>query len=163
MAWSSSFVASKTGLDEVHPFKPIACIAADDPKLRASLTETLRLMGFKTYETDKGGLALFIATEVKLSLLLVDVALRDMRGLDVIREARAVAPDARIIALSDGGRSQLPLFCELAHHAGAHATLGPPFSSTFLCAAVHQAWHDDGAHAPWTLPALAHRAPVHAP
>ena len=154
---SSAANGFKKQLDEVHPVQPIACVAEADEATREAITETLKVMGYKTFETDRGELALFMTAQVHISLLVVDVVLPDMSGIDVIKQVRVMTPDARIVALSDGGRAALPLFCELAYHAGAHVALAAPFTVTAICAAVHEAWHDDPAKEPWAPPSVAHR------
>lgn len=157
MASTRPYQVPTNAVNGVHPIRPMACVADTDPVRRADLANTLRLMGYRTHETETGDVAEFVAHQVKLSVLIVNVVMPDMSGIDVIRSAHAIGNDTRILALVDEGR--LPLLLELAHHAGAHMTLSPPFTPANVSAAVHEAWRDDPANEPWASPTIAHRAP----
>jgi CheY-like chemotaxis protein len=72
-------------------------------------------------------------------LLVTDIVMPDLGGLDVLRALRKSAPGAKVIAMSGGGRGSSEQYLELAAAFGAIATLAKPFELEELTDAVAKA------------------------
>ena len=72
-------------------------------------------------------------------LLVTDIIMPDMDGIEVIMSLRKHEPPIRIIAISGGGRINARDYLELASKLGVHGTLQKPFSGLELCLAVDRA------------------------
>ncbi len=66
----------------------VLCVDDNDSQ-RYALTHMLKSAGFKTVETTRGEDALKLAHQEKLDLILLDVALPDMDGIEVCRQLKA--------------------------------------------------------------------------
>lgn len=87
---------SRDGAREVED--RIALVVEPEPAKRAQAAVTLRSMGFKTYQTGCGGVGQFMASQLTLNAVVVDVVLPDLDGLQLIRRVRATSPEAVIVA-----------------------------------------------------------------
>jgi two-component system phosphate regulon response regulator PhoB len=67
---------------------PTVLVVEDDPDIRALLDFNLRQEGFETVVTDYGSKALRCLRESDVDLVLLDLMLPDISGLEVCREAR---------------------------------------------------------------------------
>jgi CheY-like chemotaxis protein len=74
-------------------------------------------------------------------LLVTDIIMPDMDGIEVIMSLRKLQPPIKIIAISGGGRVNARDYLELAARLGGHGTLQKPFSGIELCLAVDRALH----------------------
>lgn len=114
-----------------------ACVVEPDDGAREHMVDTLRRMGYTTHETGSGAVGGFIAGQIHLQVVLVNVALTDAQGLKLVRRFRSKSPDAAIIALTPDTRTGLGVV--LARFAGADAVLGAPATDEALGVAVTQA------------------------
>jgi CheY-like chemotaxis protein len=140
-AWQST----NRSLDDLLPGRGTALVVEPDENRRAEAARTLRNMGFKTHETGCGAVAQFIATQLKLTLLVVDTVLPDMNGLKLIRKVRGLSPDAVIVATSPPGGAW-EVTATLANHAGADIALSA-ISSEALGSVLAGPYADSLAHA----------------
>jgi two-component system cell cycle response regulator len=67
----------------------------DEASIRSLLRRTLEQAGYRTMEAGGGREALRMAGEARPDLVLLDVALPDMSGLEVCRRLAQAAPTAR--------------------------------------------------------------------
>ena len=72
-------------------------VVEDDADVRRVIVECLSLIGYKVTEAANGGEALAHLQAVKPDLLVVDFAMPDMTGAEVISEARKVVGDVPVI------------------------------------------------------------------
>lgn len=139
-AWHSTH----RGLDEALPPRGIALVVEPDAAKRAEAAVTLRSMGFKTHETGCGAVGQFIATQLTLSVVVVDVVLPDLNGLKLIKRVRGLSPDAVIVATAPPGGAW-DATSGLAHHAGADIALST-LSGEALGAVLAARHHPRGEH-----------------
>ena len=78
---------------------PVVLIAEDEMPIRRFLRTSLESEGFTVHETGTGRQALIDAATRKPDLLILDLGLPDMDGVDVIRDLRAWS-DLPVIVLS---------------------------------------------------------------
>ena len=128
--WSARTRHQEEGL----PLRGTACVIEPDDDDRCGVSSLLRHMGFTTHETDSGAIGALIAEEIRLSVIVVNVMLQDVPGLKLIRQLRARAPLAVIIALTSDARA-----LTLANVAGADTVLASPPCGEALGATITEA------------------------
>jgi CheY-like chemotaxis protein len=103
-------------------------IIDDDEQVRALLHEILDRAGYEVTEAANGleGLNLYRAGPV--DLVITDLLMPEKEGVETIVELRREFPDARIIAMSGGGRNAGRDYLSIAAQLGAGATMAKPFS-----------------------------------
>src|SRR5262249_23522948 len=89
--------------EERFPLRGAACVAEANEDMVEDMSRALRRMGFATHETASGAAACFIAANIQLELMLINIVLPDANGLQLIRQFRRAHPHLRIIALAPGG------------------------------------------------------------
>jgi signal transduction histidine kinase/ActR/RegA family two-component response regulator len=72
-------------------------VVEDDPDVRRVIVECLSLIGYKVTEAANGSEALTHLRAIKPDLLVVDYAMPDMTGAEVISEARKLIGDVPVI------------------------------------------------------------------
>lgn len=108
----------------------------DDPLVRATLRAILDAAGFEVVLASDGldGLAEF--KRRRADLVITDIVMPDMEGIETIRQLRAHEPPVPILAISGGGRG-VPLdYLRMAQQLGATASLSKPFEADEFLAAV---------------------------
>ena len=120
--------------EETLPMRGVACVIEPDELDRYGVSSLLRHMGFTTHETGAGAVGALIAEHIRLSVIVINVMLRDVQGLKLVQHLRAKAPSAVIIALAADARA-----LTLAHAAGADTALASPPCGEALCATITKA------------------------
>ena len=115
---------------------PRILLVDDDESFRPMLHETLERFGYEVVVAVNGNEALDRYREQPADLVLTDVIMPDKEGLETIREIRRQWPDARIIAMSGGGRTSTDNYLKMARTMGAAEVLSKPFSNRDLLAAI---------------------------
>lgn len=123
--------------EERLPMRGAACVIEPDDFARDQIASALRAMGFNVHETGCGKVGEFIAAQIRLNVVVLDLALPDVKGLMLLRRLRRAHPDIALLALTPDPLSALPI--TLARFAGADAVLASPPSNEALCLAVNEA------------------------
>ena len=110
-------------------------IADDEPPIRRFLRTSLVAQGFRIVEAADGKSALDAAAQEKPDLVILDLGLPDMNGLDVIRALRAKS-DVPVIVLSVRGDEQGKV---AALDLGADDYVTKPFGMDELIARIRTA------------------------
>ena len=110
----------------------------DDPHVRDSVRKMLESWKLLVVEAENGlgGLALFRAH--KPSLVITDIMMPEMDGIETLRELTAIDPQTKVIAMSGGGGAKYADPLARAMELGAVATLEKPFRRQQLRTAVAQ-------------------------
>jgi two-component system, cell cycle response regulator DivK len=89
------------------PAVPLVLIVDDNEKNRKLARDVLRAAGLRTLEAADGNEAIAVATECRPDVILLDLRLPDMDGMDVARGLRGRAATGRIpvVALSASPRA----------------------------------------------------------
>lgn len=118
-----------------HSLKRILIID-DDEQLRALLHEILERAGFAVVEAANGVEGLQLFRSEPADLVITDLIMPDKEGVETILELRREFPEARIIAISGGGRNGSANYLPIAARLGARRTVAKPFSRQEILDAV---------------------------
>ena len=114
-------------------------IVDDDPTVRMIATELLRDQNYAITEADDGHTAMQIIEAVPLDLLVLDILMPTMDGLEVIRSVKSAHPHIRILAISSGGRrAGAVTYLETARVFGADEVMVKPLRMSTFSATVAQ-------------------------
>jgi len=111
-------------------------IIEDNDVLRRMLRTALSKAGYAVTEASGGKSGLASYRQDPFDIVITDILMEDIEGLETIGELRRDYPQVKIIAMS-GGRGQSN-YLELAEQLGARRTLEKPFPLDQLVAAVRE-------------------------
>ena len=113
----------------------------DDLAIRMVVTLLLERHGHQTVVADNGlsGLSILEADDADFDLLIIDIFMPEMDGLEAIRRVRQIKPALPIIVVSGGARQigSMPDYLSMAMKLGAVESVRKPFKSEALIAAVN--------------------------
>lgn len=110
-------------------------VVEDDATVRALITRVLSARGFAVQDVADGRVALDVARAAAFDLVITDLVMPELEGLETIRLLKRERPALEILAVSGayGGA-----FLHAAELLGARATLAKPFDADTLLAAVER-------------------------
>lgn len=116
----SSCTATRRGAHGPRPRRAGSriLITDDDPGIRSSLAALLRCEGFEPLEAADGRTALRIIREGLADVLLLDIVMPGMNGLEVLQSIREWDPELPVIVLTGFGNA------DVAAQMGSHAVSG---------------------------------------
>lgn len=113
-------------------------VADDEACLRRVLVHALEMHGHQVSEAQDGVEALNLYSVTKHDLVITDLIMPEMEGLEAIAELIRRNPAQRIIAITAGGRGSFLGYLKLAKSFGAKAVLAKPFTLEELKTVVTQ-------------------------
>ena len=116
--------------------KPRILLLDDEPELRSTLRDRLILEGYDVQTAPDGRRGLKLYQENPVNLVITDVLMPEMDGLEVIRTLCGTTAPPLIIAMSGGGSRDLDFLVE-AKEFGATRTLSKPFQLDALVTLVN--------------------------
>jgi len=116
-----------------RPMATILCID-DEESILKLFQVTLEGAGYRVLIAESGQQGLRLLEHQEVDLILVDIFMPDMDGLEVIQLLRKTRPASKIIAIT--GKPGATNNLDIAKHLGAHDTLMKPFSLQELQDAV---------------------------
>ena len=115
----------------------------DDDVLRSALRVILEGAGYEVADAADGAAGVRLYREHGADLVLVDIFMPTMDGLEVIRALRTEVPRPKLVAMSGGGGIGPQDILRMAAALGAERTLTKPFVPTELLGAVRDVlWSD---------------------
>lgn len=116
-------------------------IVEDTRLMRDSLVDVLTESGHEVTTAENGAEAVdMIAGGAAFDVIVTDIIMPEMDGIQAILEIQTMQPDARIIAISGGSaRMEKAQGLETAKRLGAVAVLEKPFEVDSLLSAVESA------------------------
>ena len=110
----------------------------DEEPVRMMLRRSLTKAGYETSEAANGKEALSIQEKNPADLIITDIIMPEMEGIDTIMTFRENYPRVKIIAISGGGQIESDEYLDLADKLGADWTFAKPFSLNRLLSAVKE-------------------------
>jgi DNA-binding response OmpR family regulator len=114
-------------------------VVEDDLSVQRALTRVLEGAGHTVRVAPDGRVGLKLFREISPELVVTDIQMPDVNGIEVILMIRAAAPTVPIIAMSGGARSESLGLLGNAQLLGAVALISKPFPRAELLAAVSAA------------------------
>jgi CheY-like chemotaxis protein len=115
---------------------PRILIIDDDIVTREILNEILEMEGYQVANAGDGKAGLKIHRENPFDLIITDIIMPEMEGLETIRELRRISPAVKIIAISGGGRLGPDGYLAMAEKMGANLTFDKPLDPTRVATEV---------------------------
>lgn len=114
-------------------------IIDDDMQVNSMLQEMLKSERYQVLAAASGAEGVGLLRQESVDLLITDMLMSDMDGVEVIQEVRRLWPALKILAMSGGGIGTTPEFyLTLARQLGAVSTLAKPFAREQLLDAVRE-------------------------
>jgi DNA-binding response OmpR family regulator len=107
----------------------------DDTQFRKLVTVMLTSAGYDVQEASNGIAGLASYRQQRADVVLTDILMPEMEGLETIRELRKIDPQVKIIAMSVEGEGRFG-HLTIALRMGARRILHKPFSSDELLTTV---------------------------
>ncbi len=107
-------------------------VVDDDPLVREAIALMASRAGHDVVEAENGAVALRHHESAPADVIVLDVLMPVMEGIETIRALRKNDPDVKIIAISGGAPSGGSAYLKYASNLGAHAVLSKPFRNAEL-------------------------------
>ena len=122
-------------------------IVDDEPDILHLLTRILERFGHTVHQAPDGRTALRMYAGNPADVVITDILMPEMDGLEFLTRVREAFPEARIIALSGGGLIAKEEVLRDAVRLGAVGILKKPFTVEQCLEAVRTAleWDEEGA------------------
>jgi len=128
----------------------------DETDVRESIARVLERENYTVETAENAEVGLAILSKEAIDLLISDVIMPGMNGVQVIREIRKSNPNIKVIAISGGGnfgpKAYQPeaitttAYLQAAIEAGADCVLTKPFERAELVDCVHHVLDDETPH-----------------
>jgi len=117
-------------------------LAEDDESMRLYLSRALERVGYSVEAVDRGTAALPLIEPGKFDLLLTDIVMPEMDGIELAQRAAVIAPEMRVMFITG--------FAAVALKAGKAApdakVLSKPFHLRDLVAEVDRLFQSEDQH-----------------
>ncbi|HZG08338.1 MAG TPA: response regulator [Allosphingosinicella sp.] len=117
-------------------------LAEDDGAMRAYLARALERAGYHVTSVDRGTAALPLVEAERFDLLLTDIVMPEMDGIELAQKAALIAPEMRVMFITG--------FAAVALKAGKAApaakVLSKPFHLRDLVAEVDRLFQSEDQH-----------------
>ena len=121
-------------------------VVDDEEQVRTLMQEVLASAGYNVLTAAEGRTALeFLTQNPAVDLVITDLVMPDLEGIELIREIRSNYPKVKIMAVSGAFGGQL---LKPASYLGADATLAKPFRQEALLESVEKIFSQDLPPAP---------------
>jgi len=117
---------------------PCILIIDDDPQILQMMQKVLLRVGYDVLSASDGRQGMNLCNTNHVDLVITDIVMPEMEGLEVIMGIKRILPNVKIMAVSGGARIQADDYLDLASALGAHRTLAKPFMREELLQAVRE-------------------------
>jgi CheY-like chemotaxis protein len=115
---------------------PRILIIEDEEQVRSVTRRTLEGEGYDVLEAEDGFSGIKAFTENDVDLIITDIIMPGMEGIETIVELRKRNPEIKIIAISGAGKMGPGEYLRLAKVFGANHTFAKPFDRVEFVATV---------------------------
>ena len=113
-------------------------VVDDDQACRETLASMLEREGHSAIISNSSAEALSVISEDPPDLVITDILMPDLDGIELITQAKKRQPGLRCIAISGGGRAPKELLLRAAKQLGAIESLQKPFERADLIRTVNR-------------------------
>lgn len=114
-------------------------LVEDEELLRAGVQEVLEIQGYKVITAPDGEQALAFLAAQTIDLIITDLVMPKMDGVDFVKQLRKIKPDLPVIVVSGSTRNIMQRYgIDSIQVPGANASLPKPFKSVDLIEQVRQ-------------------------
>ena len=106
--------------------------------MRAALSTLLEGDGHTVVAASNGGFAFRLLENDRFDLVVTDIVMPELDGLEVVRALRKMESRPPVIAMSGGGRAAPSDYLAIATLLGADETLAKPFVAAELKEAINR-------------------------
>jgi CheY-like chemotaxis protein len=117
---------------------PRVLLVEDDEDLRHALARLLTQNGYEVAQAPNGRLALQHMEQQPAQVVVTDMLMPEMDGVETILALRRAYPEVKIIAISGGGINPAENYLALARTLGTHKVLAKPFVPLELLEAIRE-------------------------
>src|SRR5436189_1618248 len=115
---------------------PKILVVEDDAENRAAMVKVLETAEYKVVETDNGQQALDILNEEDIDILVTDLRLPVMDGVELLKRAKALEQDIEVIMITGHGTVEIAVE---AIKEGAYDFITKPIKKAQLLRAIEKA------------------------
>lgn len=113
-------------------------IIDDDAGVRFTLRKLLSRAGYDVLEAPDGRKGMKLFHDDHPDLVITDIIMPEQEGIETIIALKGTTPQARVIAISGGGRLGNQDLLRMAKRVGANAVLCKPFAEAELINTVRE-------------------------
>ena len=119
--------------------KATILLVEDEELLRAGVQEVLEIQGYTVITAPDGEQALACLAAQTIDLIITDLVMPKMDGVDFVKQLRTIKPDLPVIVVSGSTRNIMQRYgIDSIQVPGANASLPKPFKSVDLIEQVRQ-------------------------
>lgn len=118
-------------------------IIEDDEKFRKMLRQMLERAGYEIEEAPNGEEGIKLYTEKPTDLIITDIFMPEKEGIETIIEIKRDFPNAKIIAISGGGRTRAFGFLDQVKSLGVERTFTKPFERNVIIESIQELLFQD--------------------
>jgi CheY-like chemotaxis protein len=126
---------------------PTVLLVDDDSVVRAIFADAFRLAGFRVVEATNGREALAQLWRGRFDLIVADLFMPEMDGLELLRTLQRQRSSTPVIAVSAGGELEQLQMLDLARALGAARVLEKPVAIADLIGAARELVPEDSPSA----------------
>ncbi len=113
-------------------------VVDDEPGMREMVKQLLLNEGYHVLEASNGKHAMEFLKNESPELVITDIIMEEMDGVEIIMEIRENYPDVKIIAMSGGSKISSEDYLESASDLGADRIFNKPFSLSEMLIAIKE-------------------------
>jgi DNA-binding response OmpR family regulator len=113
-------------------------IIEDDEFVKNMLRQTFKQAGYEVATASNGRIGLQLFQSEPFDIVITDLIMPDMEGIETITHLRKCNPGVKVIAISGGGRNRPDDYLHLASKLGASKTFTKPVDRNELLDAVRK-------------------------
>lgn len=108
----------------------------DNVVVRNTIIQILENEGYEVIGAEDGRRGLHVFRHERPDLIVTDIIMPEKEGIETIRDIRGECPDAKIIAISGGGRIGNTDFLKIARQLGACEAIAKPLDPDYFIGVV---------------------------
>ncbi len=110
----------------------------DDVVVRTAMVQFLEDLGYDVVSAEDGQRGMRLFRSEKPDLVITDIIMPEKEGIQTIAEIRRERPDAKVIAVSGGGRVGNTDFLKIARQLGAIDVIAKPVDPDDFAARIER-------------------------